>query len=464
MNILKRLMGNIGRDSVYPVATSQRTLGYISTISLWVGAAVIVTTVYTGMLLVPELPYINAVLITIIGSIVGAFFLISVGNIGTRTGLPTLILTRGAFGHRGSVLPAAAITIMYTGWTFIQTYMAALSLDHAVYYISGYSNINLFVLVTAILTVLIVLFGYKGVVTAERLVAGLMMILATIVIGYMFIKFDITTLLAMQGSENPEITNMIGFDIVFVTVFTFMALVADYNRYTRSSKVGLVGTFVGYNIGNIIALALGLTVVGFALLQGLPTMYDPTDLISQHSSIMSLVAAIVIFLSVLTTNVMVVYSATMSYLSIFNKHTFWKPALVIGVITVIGALLKEWLLEQFQDWLLLSGVVFIPLVSILIVDYYILKKSHYDAMEIVKGEKKTYWYFGGYNIAAYISAIAGTSFAYYYSFVNVLPTGATMFATILSMILYLILERIQRKFLKNKIKMSDEKESKVSSN
>src|SRR5699024_5351759 len=197
-------------------------------------------------------------------------------------------------------------------------------------------------------------------------------------------------------------------------------------------------------------LALGLTVVGFALLQGLPMMYDPTDLISQHSSGMSLIAAIVIFLSVLTTNVMVVYSATMSYLSIFNKHTFWKPALVIGIITILGALLKEWLLEQFQDYLLLSGVVFIPLVSILIVDYYILKRSRYDSMEIVKGEKKTYWYFGGFNIAAYISFIIGTAFAYYFSFVNVLPTGATMFATILSMVLYLVLERLQRIFLASK--------------
>src|SRR5690625_3191608 len=120
---------------------------------------------------------------------------------------------------------------------------------------------------------------------------------------------------------------------------------------------------------------------------------------NKKTAIISLIAAIVIFLSVLTTNVMVVYSATMSYLSIFNKHKFWKPALVIGVITIFGALLKDWLLEQFQEWLILSGVVFIPLVSIMIVDYYLLKKSRYDALEIVTGEKKTYWYLGGYNIA-----------------------------------------------------------------
>lgn len=450
---IQDIVSNFGQDNVHPISFENRTLGFFSTVSLWVGAAVIVTTVYTGMLLVPELPYLNALIITVIGSIVGALFLISVGNIGTRTGLPTLILTRGAFGHRGSILPSASLMIIYIGWTFIQTYMAALSLDHAIYYISGYSNINLFILITAVLTVLIVLFGYRGVVAAERMVAGVMVTLALIVFGYMFIKFDVQSLFMMEGSKNPGITNMIGFDIVFVTVFTFMALVCDYNRYCKTNRIGLLGTFVGYNIGNIVALGLGLTVVGFAVLQNLPMMYDPTDLISQHSSIVSLIAAIVIFLSVLTTNVMVVYSATMSYLSIFNKHRFWIPALVIGIITIIGSFLKEWLLEHFQDYLILSGVIFIPLVSVMIADYYILKKSNYDANEIVSGEKRTYWYIGGINYAAYLTFIIGTGFAYYFSFVYVLPTGATLFSVILSFICYIILEKVQRVIIK-KVKIT----------
>lgn len=43
-------------------------------------------------------------------------------------------------------------------------------------------------------------------------------------------------------------------------------------------------------------------------------------------------AAIVVFLSVMTTNVMCVYSASLSYLNISPKTPFWKPALSIGVL------------------------------------------------------------------------------------------------------------------------------------
>jgi NCS1 family nucleobase:cation symporter-1 len=445
MSKFRDLTSHFGQDNVEPISQENRTLKFFAIFSLWVGAAVIVTTVYTGMLLVPDLSYSSAFWVIFLGSFIGAFFLIAVGSIGTRTGLPTLVLTRGSFGHRGASLPSAAIMLMYTGWTFIQSYMAALSLDYAFFYIFGYSNINLFVLITAILTVLIVMFGYRGVVKSEKMVAGMMLIFALIVFGYMFIAYDVTPLISMEGSQTPAINSLIGFDIVFVTVFTFMALVADYNRYAISNKVGMIATFFGYNVGNIIALLLGITVVGFAILKNSPITYDPTILIAKDNSVVSLIAALVVFFSVLTTNVMVVYSATMAYLAIFNKHKFWIPALIIGIVTVFGALLKEWLLENFADWLILSGVVFIPLVSILLADYFIVKKGKYDAQEIIDGTKKTYWYLGGINYAAYLTFILGTAFAYYFSFVYVLPTGTTLFAFILSVVLYLVLEKIQRK-------------------
>lgn len=57
---IRNLVSNFGQDSVHPISSENRTLGYFSTASLWIGAAVIVTTVYTGMLLVPELPFLTA--------------------------------------------------------------------------------------------------------------------------------------------------------------------------------------------------------------------------------------------------------------------------------------------------------------------------------------------------------------------------------------------------------------------
>jgi nucleobase:cation symporter-1, NCS1 family len=423
---MSNISQGFGQDSVQPVPMNQRSMNLFSTFSMWVGANVVVTTVFTGMFLVPDMDYLTALSIILFGSLVGGLPLILMGNIGTRTGLPTMIITRGAFGERGSLLPSAVNTILLIGWSWIQAYMAGLSLDHAVTYLTGYSNINLFTILTQVVVVAITIYGHRGIESTEKLVASLMIVLSTVVFSYMFITFDVARLVTMAVTENPAITMMIGFDLVVATAFSWIPTVCDFNRNCKSEKTGMIGTYLGYNLATLIAMGLGATVSGFSILSNIKQTYDPVDLIGQYSPVLGFVGAIVIFLSVVSTNVMALYSATMSYLSIFSKHRFWIPALTMGVISVIGAMLKEWLLENFQSFLFMIGTLFIPVIAIILIDYYVIKRKHYDAHEIISGDKKTYWYWRGINIWAYLSYVIGALFAYYFTYVTTLPTGSTV--------------------------------------
>jgi len=427
---------NFGRDSVQPVSLDGRSMGFFATFSLWIGANVVVTTVYTGMLLVPALDYPTAIMVILLGSLIGAVPLILMGNIGTRTGLPTMIVTKGAFGDRGAVLPSAVNAIILVGWTWIQAYMAGLSLDHAVTYLTGYSNINLFTVVTEIAVVAITIYGHRGIESTEKVVATLMIILSVIVFGYLFTAFDVGTLIHMAAEKNSNMTAMVAFDIVVATAFSWMPTVCDYNRNCVSEKTGMMGTYLGYNLATLIAMGLGATVSGFSLMENMSQTYDPVDLIGRSHPVLGFVAAIVIFLSVLSTNVMALYSATMSYLAIFPRHRFWVPALVMGIISIVGALLKSWLLEHFQNFLLMIGTLFIPVVAIVLVDYYLFKRMHYDGEEIITGQNKTYWYFRGVNPMAYAAYVVGAVFAYCFTYIHTLPTGATMLTFIITALVY----------------------------
>ncbi len=440
-------MANItsfGDDNVRPVSMSNRSMNLFSTFSLWVGANVVVTTVFTGMLLVPDMTFFTALAVVLLGSLLGTIPLVLTGNIGTRTGLPTMILTRGAFGTRGALLPSAVNTIVLIGWSWIQAYMAGLSLDHAVNFLTGYSNINLFTVFTEIVVVLITIYGHRGIEATERLIATSMLVLSVIVFGYMFYKFDIGNLITMAASKNPAITVMVGFDIVVATAFSWMSSVSDFNRNCKSEKVSIIGTYFGYITATLVAMGLGATVSGFSILGNMTQTYDPTMLIGQANPALGFIAAIIIFFSVLSTNVMALYSATMSYLAMFPKHSFWIPALVLGIISTIGALLKDWLLEHFQNFLLMVGTLFIPVAAILIVDYYLLKRKNYDAEEIVSGEKMTYWYTGGVNYLAYIAYIVGAGFAYYFSYIHPLVTGSTIWTFLLTFVTYWGLMKLRR--------------------
>jgi hypothetical protein len=67
-----------------------------------------VTTLLTGTLFVPGISWPLAVGMIVLGTLIGGSVLVLVGNMGTRTGLATMSLTKGSFGLRGSFLPVAA--------------------------------------------------------------------------------------------------------------------------------------------------------------------------------------------------------------------------------------------------------------------------------------------------------------------------------------------------------------------
>jgi NCS1 family nucleobase:cation symporter-1 len=424
------------RDSVRPVPQSERSMKMFSTFSLWIGANVVVTTVFTGMLFVPDLKFTTAMLIVLIGSLIGGIPLILTGNIGTRTGLPTMILTRGSFGHRGSALPSAVNTLVLIGWSWIQAYMGGLSLDHAVKYVTGYSNINLFVILTEVFVVAITVYGHHAIEKTENIVATLMLILSVVVFSFMFVHFHISNLLSMPTSAHPVMTTMVAFDIVVATAFSWMTSSCDYNRNCVDQRTSLLGTWLGYTVATVVAMGLGAAVSGFSLLSHTTQTYDPTDLIGGINPTLGFVAGIVIFLSVLSTNVMALYSASMSYLAIFPKSKFFMPTLVMGIIAIFGALLKGWLLDHFENFLLMVGTLFIPVSAIVLVDYYVLKRGHYDAEEIISGAKRKYWYSGGVNYLSYLAYIIGAVFAYCFTYVHPLWTGATILTFVITAVIY----------------------------
>ncbi|MBO8162124.1 MAG: cytosine permease [Brevibacillus sp.] len=439
---MANLTNGFGLDSVQPVKSNDRTMNLFSTFSLWLGANVVVTTVLTGMFLVPDLTFLQAMFIILVGSLLGAIPLILTGNIGTRTGLPTMILTRGAFGHYGAVLPSAVNMLILIGWTWIQAYMAGLSLNHAVEFMTGYSNVNLFTILTEIAVVAITIYGHRGIEKMENIIASSMLVLSVIVFGYMFITFDVGNLITMAASKEPAITAMIGFDIVVATAFSWMPTVCDFNRYCSNEKTGMLGTYFGYVLATVVAMGLGATVSGFSIMNNMEQTYDPTVLIGQFNPILGFVAAIVIFFSVLSTNVMALYSAVMSYLVLAPKHRFWIPAIILGIISIIGALLKDWLMDHFFDFVLMIATLFIPVIAVMLVDYYIIKKEKYDPEEIIEGARKQYWYHGGINVKAYLAYIIGAIFAYFFTYKVPLATGSTIITFFVTASVYYLFMKI----------------------
>lgn len=433
-----KLTPHFGQDSLAATDRTHRSLGLRGTIALWLGANVVVTTILTGMLLVPDLPFGQAMLIVLIGSAIGILPLVLVGLMGQRSGLTTMVLARGSYGVHGAKLPSLVNLLSLLAWSWIQALLAGMSLNYAVEALTGYSNLALFTILCEGLVVVIALRGHLGIERVERWAALGMLLLAAAVFYAMGRHFEFSQLFTMPAEPHNEVTAGIAFDIVIATAFSWIPLAADYNRNCRTQKVAAVGTWVGYVAATLLAMGMGAAVSGFSVLAGMEQTYDPAVLLAGFG--FGLPAAIVVFLSVMTTNVMCVYSASLSYLNISPRTPFWKPALAIGILSILGSQIPG-ILDNFQNFLLIIGSVFIPAFAVLIADYFVIHRGDYAEQDLLSEQGGRYRYMAGINPAAFAAYGLGAVLAYYWGWVSPLSFGASLPVFVLTAGFYVVLRK-----------------------
>lgn len=436
--MFKNLTQHFGQDGLAPTDPAHRSLGLGGTTALWLGANVVVTTILTGMLLVPDLSFMKAMFIVLIGSGLGILPLVLVGLMGQRTGLTTMVLARGSYGPLGAKLPSLVNLLSLLAWSWIQALLAGMSLNYAVEHLTGYSNLPLFTILCETLVLLIALRGHLGIERVERWAAIGMLLLSAAVFHAMGQHFEFTALIDMAAEPRNDITTGIAFDIVIATAFSWIPLAADYNRNCRNQGVACTGTWLGYVAATLLAMGLGATVSGFSILTGQEQTYDPAVLLAGFG--FGLPAAIVVFLSVMTTNVMCVYSASLSYLNISPKTAFWKPALIIGVLSILGSQIPG-ILDNFQSFLLIIGSVFIPAFAVLIADYFLIHRGQYRVDDLLSEDGGCYRYLGGINPSAFAAYAIGAVLAYYWGWVAPLAFGASLPVFIITAASYTVLRR-----------------------
>ena len=419
-------------DSAGPVRGTQ---GVLRIGMIWLAANLVVTTLLTGTLFVPGVSFGTASAMIIVGTLMGAIVLTLVGNMGTRTGLPTMALTRGAFGIRGSVLPAAANLIILMGWSWVQAMLAGVTVNYLVHEATGFSNPALFSAICQGIVVVLAIFGHTGISRVEPWLALLILVVMGTVFAAAFGAFSVGDFQSIP--VDPEIggTPFITLDMVIATAISWTVLSADMNRHARSSRAGIVGSGIGYTLSTCIAMFLGLVAFSVVILRGDDAIaFDPAVIVGEFGWPLG----IVIFLSVMATNTMVVFGMVTSAV---NARSHWRlkffpTAIVLGIISIVGSTFLG-LLNQFTDFLFVISAFFVPVFAIMIADYYILKRRGYSRQILHERPESRYWYAGGVNWVAVGVWVIGATLSYVLAYVAPSPIGANIPAFAVSFALYL---------------------------
>ena len=433
-SVLDRIAARIGHEpEAAEPAEGSMSLG--RTFMLWLAANMVVTTMLTGTLFVPGIAYPTALMMIVLGTLIGVTVLVLVGTIGTRTGLPTMILSRGAFGRRGGHLPALFNLVVLMGWSWVQALLAGITLNYVVEDFTGFSSPVLFAVLCQTIVVALALLGHAGIQRVEPWLAVVMLIVAAFVFFTAFREFGLSGFLGIPEQPDLGMTAAIALDIVVATAISWTVLSADFNRHAISQRAGVIGTTLGYTASTVTSMTLGATALGYVFLKGgETTSFDPTVILAEFG----LPLAVVIFVSVMATNTLVVYGMTMSYENLRPKSNYLRSALVIGLISIAGATWQG-ILDRFVSFLFLISALFVPVFAIMIVDYWIRRRGRYSARDLVVPRGGAYWYLGGVNPIAVGSFVVGAALAFYWIRVSPLPFGATLPTFAVTFVLYLVL-------------------------
>ena len=418
------------KERLTVASLDEQKTGFWDMAFIWFCANVAVPRLMIGGSLA-ELGFWRMLLVLVLGNILVFLPLLALGHIGYKTRIPTMAASRISFGVRGSYIPSLANGIQLLGWAANVTVVCGSSINAIVNAMCGYDNLMLWIAVTALVQLIITAYGFRSITWLQRVSVPLLLILTVVTAVLIFTDkgFSFTT----DYQPVSAISLMIGLDIVASNAFAWGPLVCDYTRYAKSSKDAGWGTLVGSLVGAASFMFVGAI--------SLMANGDPNPVAFLLTKGLGIPALLIIVLSSVTTNVVNLYSASISFVNVFPKVEPWKIIVPAGVV-VGGIALIPNLIGHFITFLTIVGAIFVPMIAIMLVDYFLLRKGKVEPEEaLVEDSKSRYWFKNGFNWTALIVWFVGI--ALYNVFAYVWTTlGSCVPTFIIVSVLYWVIGKV----------------------
>ena len=354
-----------------------RTLRLIDQLGLWGNLGVSLLT-FTGAIFVlvpiaePGLSLGAAITAVLVGTLLGALGVAAAAVPGARTGAPSMVLLRGLFGTKPSYLPTVLNIVQLVGWTTFEL----VTIGTALHQLAGGIPRWVYILAAGVATTLLALrpLGWIRVLRKYVTVAVL------IALGYLFVQLLRQPLPPVwHGTWNGF---WIAVDTVIGVSVSWVPLASDYSRHSRSARAAFTGVFVGYSVSQVLCYVLGL--IALVTVAG----HDPGKIFSSFMAIpLGTLAFGVLAVRELDQSFVDTYSTAVS---VQNLRPHWDRralALVVGGVATVSALALN--IHDYENFLLLIGSVFVPLLGVLVVDYYVVARGNWDLGEHVPGRWAT---------------------------------------------------------------------------
>src|SRR3954449_6902729 len=351
-----------------------RVLGWFDQIGLWgnLGMSILgpVTAIY---ILQPfqlaAMSFVGAAVAIVVGTILGTLLVAAAAVPGAETGAPSMVLLRGLFGHRVSYLPTLVNVIQLVGWSVFEIVVIAAAAEQLLPWDGARWP---YVVVAGVLTTLMAI-RPLGVVRILRRYA---LVLVTVSTVYLYIE--------LLRNPMPSLTHgswaafWPGADYAIAAAVSFAPLASDYSRHAKSSRSAFGATMVGYTIAQSASYILGLVAIA--------TVVRASDAASTQAMFGAFIAVPAGWLAFgvlvareLDQSFADSYSTVMSVQNVVPRFDRRILAVLVGTVATVLALALD--INSYANFLALLGSLFVPLTAVLLVDYFIGRRRHWDVSE-----------------------------------------------------------------------------------
>lgn len=423
-------------DDLAPTRPEERTWSVWNMAALWVGMVVCVPTyMLAGGLIDLGMSWWQAVMTVCLGNLIVLAPMIANGHPGTKYGIPFPVLARASFGVLGANIPALLRGLVACGWFGIQTWIGGSAIyqllgtlgdggawggaDLPVLGING-AEFVCFLLFWGIQLV-IVWRGIESIRLLETWAAPFLIVMGLVLLAWAWVRADgfgpmlaAPSRFAPGGPEEgrflsvffPALTGMVGFWA------TLSLNIPDFTRYARSQKDQILGQAIGLPTFMTLFSFIGVAVTSATVVIFGEAVADPTVLLGRLGGGATVVASLfALTVATLSTNLAAnVVSPANAIINLAPRLSFRAGSLITAGL---GIAVFPWKLIESSagyifTWLIGYSALLGPIGGILIVDYYLVRRTDLDLVGLFN-RHGPYEYSGGYNPRALIALAVGVA-------------------------------------------------------
>ena len=368
---------------IEPVPERLRLLGALDGVLLWANLSVSLLVIVAGALLVLPgdqgglgLALPSAFAAIVAASLVGNALLGVGGLIGARARVPAMVLLRAPLGQRGSLLPSVLNIAQCLGWSVFELIIIATGASALSQQVFGFGELALCKIVFGVVATLLALMGPVGFVRRYIRKFAIWVVIASLIYlsWWSLDGGDVGRLWDQPGDH----AFWAGFDFVLASIISWTPLVADYTRFSRRDRDGLIGAGLGYFLPCIPLLGLGAVIALSRHIGDTPGLLTAIAA-GGAVSILALLALTVDESDEAFANV---YSAAISLQNVLPRVPQRLLVSACAATATVGALLID--LRNYQPFLFLLGSFFVPLFGVLLADW-LASARNYSEQRIFHG-------------------------------------------------------------------------------